>query len=255
MRRNKSSSREASVPALSRPTKNVCRMGLGVVAGGMMFVGQADAATIVNESFESSPSAQFGAFSSYAYSQNYTSTNTPPAAGLRYFTGDTGLAEQSKVAALDLTDAAPGGLPAAVLDAGLGAFDLSAYFSGYLSQGDFSAVRLQFMDASGAPLGPIVEIGGGDFVAALPTGPNGDGVAGYKDFGLDRETGAVPAGARSADLTIFTQRAAGAAADGYLDLLRLDVSAVPEPSTGVLCLSAAALLGLRRRRRAPSDCT
>src|SRR5829696_9186932 len=154
MRRNKSKSCEASGPAPSGPTKNVCRMGLGVVAGGMMFVGQADAATIVNESFETSPSAQFGAFSSYAYSQNYTSVNTPPAAGLRYFTGDFGQAQQTRVASLDLTNPA-NGVPAAALDAGLGAFDLSAYFSGYKFQTDYSAVRLQFKNASGTLLGPV----------------------------------------------------------------------------------------------------
>lgn len=240
--------------AASRPATNVCRMGLGVVAGGMMFVGQADAATIVNESFESSPSAQFGAFSSYAYAQNYTSTNTPPAAGLRYFTGDTGQPQQTRTATLNLTDAASG-IPAAALDAGLGAFDLSAFFSTYMFQTDYSAVRLQFKDASGTLLGPVVEIGGADFVAALPMSFNEAGAPNYRDWAQDREAGAIPAGARSADLTIFTQRAAGDAADGYLDLLRLDVSAVPEPSTGVVGLSAAALLALRRRRRARSHCT
>jgi hypothetical protein len=233
----------------ARGGKDLCRMGVGVLAGGLLFVGQAKAVPVINESFEVNPSKLFGVFSSYAYNQNYTSVNTPPGGGERYFTGDTGLFEQTHTATVGLTDLGAG-IPAAAIDAGLGRYDLSAYFSTYQGQNDFSEVRLQFTDASGSAVAPMIAIGGLDFVSALDFAPNAGGVAGHRDFGLDTEVGDIPLGARSAEVTIYTQRLAGAAADGYLDLLRLDVTAVPEPG------GAAALVGLtaamtRRRRRSP----
>jgi hypothetical protein len=223
-------------------------MGVGVIAGGVLFVGQAGAAPLVDESFESSPSAKFGAFASYAYSQNYTSANTPPNPGLRYFTGTKDLTQQTHVAAVNVTDPV-NGVPAAAIDAGLGRYDLSAWFSGYMTQADFSEVRLQFQNDAGAPIGAQTTIGGQEFVAGLGLSPNADDVAGYRDWGLDSSSGIIPAGARSANVTIFTQRAEGIAADGYLDLVRLDVSQVPEPGLAGVAAFASSLVLLRRRRR------
>ena len=225
--------------------KDLCRMGVGVIAGGLMFVGQAKAAPIINESFESSPSSTFGGFSSYGYAENYTSANVPPDAGDRYFTGTTGQATQTHAGTVGL------GIPGAAVDAGLANFNLSAYFSTYQDQGDFSEVRLQFKDASGTNVGNQVTIGGQDFVANLEFGPNAAGQDGYRDWGLDAASGLIPVGARSANVTIFTQRLQGNAADGYLDLLQLDVTQVPEPGAAALAVFAPALIGLRRRRRAP----
>jgi uncharacterized protein (TIGR03382 family) len=221
-------------------------MGVGVIAGGLMFVGQARATPIVSESFESSPSSVFGQFASYGYAENYTSANTPPNPGLRYFTGTTGLATQTHAGTVPLSS-----VPSAAIDAGLANYDLSAYFSTYQDQRDFSEVRLQFKNATGGNVGNLVTIGGQAFVAGLELGPNADGLPNYRDWGLDSASGIVPAGARSAALSIFTQRFDGAAADGYLDLLSLDVSTVPEPGAATLAAFAAALVGLRRRRRAP----
>src|SRR5687768_12555537 len=132
--------------------KNVCRMGVGVIAGGLMFVGQAEAAPLIDESFESSPSAIFGAFASYAYADNYTSANVPPGAGLRYFTGTSGQATQTRTGGTTIVDQ-DFGAEAAEIDAGLARYNLSAYFSGYATQGDFSEVRLRFNNGLGSAIG------------------------------------------------------------------------------------------------------
>jgi hypothetical protein len=228
--------------------RNLCRMGVGVIAGGLMFVGQAEAAPIVDESFEESPSSVFGAFSSYGYAENYTSTNIAPDAGLRYFTGTTGLATQTHHGSVPLTGVT-NGVPAAAIDAGLANYNLSAWFSTYADQTDFSQVTLLFKNAAGEDVGEPVTIGGQDFINNLGFGPNGADVGGFRDFALDSASALIPAGARTADLSIFTQRNQGNAADGYLDVLRLDVSVVPEPGAASLSAFAAALVGLRRRRR------
>ena len=223
-------------------------MGVGVIAGGLMFVGQTRAAPVVNESFESSPSSLFGQFSSYGYAENYTSVNVPPNPGLRYFTGTPGQATQTHTGTVSLTTL-PNGVPAAAIDAGLANYNLSAYFSTYADQTDFSEVRLQFKDASGANVGDPVAIGGQDFINSLGFDVNGADAPGFRDFGLDSNSGLIPSGARSAQLSIFTQRNQGNAADGYLDLVRLDVSAVPEPGAAGAAAVAASVLALRRRRR------
>ena len=229
--------------------RNLCRMGVGVIAGGLMFVGQAEAAPVVNESFESSPSSLFGAFSSYGYAENYTSVNIAPGAGLRYFTGTTGQATQTHQGTVTVADV-PNGLPSAAIDAGLANFNLSAWFSTYADQTDFSQVTLQFKNAGGGDVGDPVTIGGQEFINNLGFDVNNADAPGFRDFGLDSASGLVPIGARTADLTIFTQRNQGNAADGYLDLLRLEVTPVPEPGSASLAVFAAALVGLRRRRRA-----
>ena len=228
--------------------KNVCRMGVGVIAGGLMFVGQTRAAPIVDESFEASPSSIFGQFASYGYAENYTSVNVPPNPGLRYFTGTSGQATQTHQGTVSLTTL-PNGVPAAAIDAGLASYDLSAYFSTYADQTDFSEVRLQFKNGSGTNVGELVTIGGQDFINSLGFDVNGADQPGFRDFGLDSASGLIPGGARSAQLTIFTQRNQGAAADGYLDLLRLDVTAVPEPGAAGVAALTAAVIALRRRRR------
>jgi hypothetical protein len=229
-------------------SRNVWCLGVGVVMGGMLFVGETQA-QLISESFESTPSSLFGAFNSYAYSQNYTSPNIPPGAGLRYYTGDAA-ATTTHAATVDITDAG-GGLATATIDGGLGTFSLSAYFTTYRSQNDWSSVTVQFLDGSSADLGAPVVIGGLDFVSTLPLGP-GTNYPDEKDWGQDLETGAIPVGARSAEVTILTTRLAGSAGDGYMDLLQFNVAVVPEPEEYAAIFGLGALAGAhlwRRRNR------
>jgi hypothetical protein len=204
--------------------RKLCRVGVGVVAGGLMFVGPAKAAPLVDESFESNPSSIFGTFSSYAYNQNYTSANIPPAAGDNYYTGTPGQAQSTLTKNLVITDPNANGVAVSKIDAGMGLYNLSAWFSTYKDQNDWSAVRVQFKNASGGPLGTGVQVGGADFVAKLGIAPNADGQDGYRDWSQDSIGGTIPPLARSADVTIMTQRLVGNAADGYLDLINLDLS-------------------------------
>jgi hypothetical protein len=229
-------------------SRSLWRLGIGVVAGGLMFVGEtpAHSAAVISESFESSPSSLFGTFNSYAYSQAYTSINVPPGAGLRYYTGDPG-ATTTHSATVDITGAAA---PAAI-DAGLGNYSLSAYFSTYLTQNDWSSVTVQFRDGANGAVGSPITVGGDAFVAALGTGPGP--LAGGRDWGQDLESGVIPTGARSAEVTLLTTRLGGTAGDGYTDLVELNISAVPEPSTAAYTLLGAGALGgllwLKRRSR------
>jgi hypothetical protein len=230
-----------------RVHRNVCRLGMGVVSGGLMFVGQqaAQAGNLINESFESSPSALFGAFESYAYSQGYTGNAIPPGAGDRYYTAGA-VPSISKVTAVPLTG--PGGVPFAAIDAGLGRYNLSTWFSSYAQDPrDWSQVTLQFQDGGNNDVGQPVVIGGLAFINALSTDPSN----GFLNWAQDARAGSIPAQARNAVLTLFSQRGAGNSLDGYVDLVQLDVSqaVVPEPGTAaLLTLGALGSFAVRRRR-------
>lgn len=229
-----------------RVHRNVCRLGMGVVSGGVLFVGQAQAGNLVNESFESSPSALFGAFESYAYSQGYTGNTIPPAAGDRYYTAGA-VPSISKVAAVSLVDSS--GLPSSVIDAGLGRYNFSTWFSSYAQDPrDWSQVTLQFQDGANNNVGQPVVLGGLAFINALSTDPSN----GFLNWAQDTRAGSIPAQARNAVLTLFSQRAAGNSLDGYVDLIQLDVSqaVVPEPggAAALLTLGALGSFVIRRRR-------
>src|SRR4030095_6176979 len=81
------------------------------------------------------------------------------------------------------------------IDAGVGQYTISALFSTYIGQNDYSVLTLQFLDGSLSSLGSPVTIGGAAFVAALPGG------GGLRAWGRDAKTGLVPVGARYASIT------------------------------------------------------
>lgn len=222
--------------------------GSAVVAGGLMFVGSASAGVVVNESFEGGNSI-FGTVSTYQYSQGYTSINIPPDAGSFYYTGNPGQAQVSRSASVSIVGS--DGVSAVDIDAGLAVFDFSAWFSTYRSQNDWSSLTLQFQDQNGVALGGSFVIGGFDFVSSLGSGSSVNNVE-ERDWGQDSINGAIPVSARQAALTLFTQRLAGGAADGYTDVVRLNVSVVPEPGSGLALLVAGTLVGRLRVRRRPS---
>jgi hypothetical protein len=133
------------------------------------------------------------------------------------------------------------------IDAGLIRYNLSAFFSTYLLQRDYGTVRAFFLDGSNVELGQTA-IGGATFVGNLPALPPDQ----LRDWGQDTLGGLVPAGTRTVRIELDGDKElnVGNVADGYVDLVNFQITAVPEP--GTLSLFALGLVGgwvcWRRRR-------
>jgi PA domain-containing protein len=217
-------------------------MGLAVLTGGLAFVGAAEATELITDgSFEntansSNPNVKVGGtanpgvgggwstFSTYLYSTLYTLPG-PAGSGAAYLrpypSGTYGITQSSQTMTQLVSLTATTTLTPAKIDSGLGQFTMSAWFSSYLIQGDYSDLTLEFLDGSNNVVGPPVALGGSDFILNLPTGANTKYPQDVKEWGKDTETGTIPAGARSARVRIA---ATGTGApDGYVDLVSLDV--------------------------------
>jgi len=236
-------------------------MGLAVLAGGLAFVGGAEATELILDgSFEntintSQPIVKTGGtaspgvgggwstFSTYLYSTYYALPG-PANCGIQFLRpyppGVQGVPGSSAtvVQVASLTNGTS--LTPAKIDGGQGRFSVSAWFSSYLSQGDYSELTLEFLDASNAVIaGGPTALGGFDFVAALPTGPTPGANPKYldaKDWGQDVRSGTIPSGARTARVTIQSTSVSGSP-DGYVDLVSLDVT--DAAATGPFVSSAA----------------
>jgi len=123
---------------------------------------------------------------------------------------------------------------AAEIDAGTLAFTLEGAFGGAANEDDDASLHVRFVDATELTVG-MVTIGG--FTAADR--------GGVTRLLHDSERGFVPAGARTVELILESQRAAGDHNDGYADDLSL---VLPEPS-GWLLGAAAILTTLAMRPR------
>src|SRR3989442_8063230 len=137
-----------------RPTRS---MGLAVLAGGLSFVGAAEAAELITDgSFEnttpsSNPIVKVGGtanpgvgggwstFSTYLYSTLYTLPG-PAGSGAAYLrpyaSGTYGITQSSTNMTQLVSLTAATTLTPAKIDGGLGRFKMSAWFSSYLVQGD-----------------------------------------------------------------------------------------------------------------------
>jgi hypothetical protein len=209
-------------------------MGLAVLAGGLAFVGTADATElIIDGSFENttaggSPIVKLGgtanpgvgggwsSFSTYLYSTLYTLPG-PAGSGQQFLRPYAPNQVVTQLMSLTATTT----LTPAKIDGGQASFAMSAWFSSYLTQGDYSDLKLEFLDGSTNVVGSPIALGGMDFVANLPTGPNskyGDA----KEWGQDSNAGTIPAGARLARVTIASTPLSGLP-DGYVDVVSLDV--------------------------------
>jgi hypothetical protein len=207
------------------------KVGLSILAGGLSFVGSASAIDIVIDgSYESSTNNITGVvgvggndtagldggwthFSSYTYSAGYTQAG-PSGSGQVYLRpynsgGGSSIVMQTN----SLTRA----ITTAQIDGSQGQYNVSAWFSTYLGQNDYSDLFLQFLDTSLNPIGTTTAIGGAAFVAALPGG------TGHRAWGKDSKTGLVPPGARYAVITTSAHALSGSP-DGYVDLVSLDVT-------------------------------
>lgn len=218
-------------------------MGLAVLAGGLAFVGGVDATElIIDGSFEnvegsSNPVVKVGGkqnpatgegwstFSTYLYSTQYTMPG-PAGSGTGYLrpypSGTYGITRSSTNVFQQVSLTSGTTLTPTKIDTGNGRYVMSAWFSSYLTQGDFSDLTLEFLDDTGKVVGEAVPLGGSEFIVAIPTAANpkyGDA----KEWSRDSKEGTIPSGARLARVTIQST-SVGGAPDGYVDVVSLDVS-------------------------------
>ncbi len=223
------------------------RMGLAALAGGLAFVGAAEAVELVLDgSFENTVNSSssiiktggkanpgvgggWSIFSTYAYSTLYT---LPLTNGLGVAIGGSqflrpypagaygiNLSSDTVTQTVSLTNGTS--LTPTKIDAGQGSYTASAWFSSYLTQGDYSDLTLTFFDDSNNIIGNTDSLGGQDFVVAIPTAANTK-YTNAKFWAQDVRNGTIPAGARTAQIQIHSTSASGQP-DGYVDVVSLDV--------------------------------
>ncbi len=218
-------------------------MGLAVLTGGLAFVGAANATELIldgsfeNTSNSSNPIVKVGGtenpgvgggwsfFSTYLYSTLYTMPG-PANSGIQYLrpypSGTYGITQSRQTMTQTASLTASTSLTPAKIDGGAGRFTMSAWFSSYLVQGDFSDLTLEFRDDANGVVGEPIALGGEEFVANLPTGANSK-YGNAKEWAQDSKNGTIPTGARTARIKIqSTSR--GGAPDGYVDVVSLDVT-------------------------------
>src|SRR5690606_21155903 len=124
------------------------------------------------------------------------------------------------------------------------AMNVSAWFAGFNQASDYGMVWVYFFDTTtpdpGNPaanqIGSTVEIGGSGFTSAAWAQDSLANVA-------------VPAGTRSLGVVVISHSdLATGDTDGYVDLIELTVTQVPEPSSLALSAFGCALLAARARR-------
>src|SRR4029078_9783773 len=106
-------------------------------------------------------------FSTYLYSANYTQAG-PAGAGQAYLRPYPASSGGSQI--VSQTNTLSRAITTAQIDSSSGQYKVSAWFSTYLGQNDYSDLTLEFLDASMATVGSQVSLGGAAFVAALPGG-------------------------------------------------------------------------------------
>ncbi|HEY6228813.1 MAG TPA: PA domain-containing protein [Verrucomicrobiae bacterium] len=221
-------------------------MGLAVLSGGMAFVGSASATElIVDGSFENTTSvtatvraggvantdpavgAGWSTFSTYLYSTKYAGFPGPANSGASFLrpypSGTYGVTRSSDTVVQNVSLTGASGLTTAKIDAGQGLYRLAGWFSGYLDQTDYSDLTLEFFDGIGNAVGDPVPLAGIDFYAAIPQYDNGR-YPNARQWVQDTKSGTIPAGARTARVTIHATPVGGGAPDGYVDNVSLDVS-------------------------------
>ena len=218
-----------------------------------MFAGSLPAANaIVNGSFEESngsngTNAGFGWVSANGFANvfdvySHTTAvwyagSAPAGAGEWYFhTVDLGTIPSGAIVeqSITLSDFASSGN----IDAGNVGYDFSAQIAGYQNGADTASLELVFLDAASSQVGSTVTLDG--------TTGGADGITNTWD--PFSSAGTVPANAQTARVQIL-QTTAGTSNgnDNYVDLVALDITTIPEPST--LVLGSLGLLGFFRRRR------
>lgn len=208
-----------------------------LTAGGLFVVTAAQAAPldtnlVVDPGFENIDPASDGPFTSvrlnqwlsdsddnwaYPYSSNYSGPTVPPNSGAHHYTGGFAPGEGATYQVIDVSTGPSG----TAIATGLAKFDLSGFFSTYLTQDEFSTVDAVFLNASDVELGSA-SAGGLEFGQTLPIVPAalGDG----RDWGQDSRSGLLPVGTAK----VRVQLSGGGAAnfDGYTDNVDFRISQV-----------------------------
>src|SRR5436190_7220013 len=151
------------------------KLGLSILAGGLSFVGSASAIDLmIDGSYESSTNNLSGyigtggsdtagidggwtMFSTYTYSANYTQAGAAGSgqAYLRpYPAGVHGIANSART--VSQTNSLTRAITTAQIDGSQGQYTVSAWFSTYHADNDYSDMALQFLDATLNPIGNTV---------------------------------------------------------------------------------------------------
>jgi hypothetical protein len=226
--------------------RNRTTAGLAILAGGLAFVGSANALDlIVNGSFENPTNGWAGYWRTYNYSATYYAGPPVPASegpsnlyGWRHASANnawgsftTPAADPSQALAfantqtVELTNALTG----AAIDAGLGRYTFSAWLASWTANPEQPYINLRFLDASGVnQMGTDVAfdratanlwVGNAD--SNDPTPPDASNHMWSKYL----TTAPVPLGARKAKVYVTRSFNSGLSGspDTYVDLIKLNV--------------------------------
>ena len=193
-----------------------------ILAGSLMFAGSAGADVSFFSTFDNGSQASndgsWKGFTTYAYSENYT-LSTPSGSGSHY--GKTNDGDLTTI--IDLTNH---GKDTASIAAGEMSYHFSAYLGSYTENGDRAAIRYQFRDASGTPIGkPTV------FDDGLSKLPNGTWTQ------YTAPAAQIPRKATRVIITVTKSPSVKKVAsknDGYVDLVRFHTSKTSKSSPATL---------------------
>jgi len=230
--------------------------GVAVLAGGMMFAGDAGAQTIISEDFEAaSPGSSGWVFAQYGTGANYSASphSGVPGGGDSYgwnpdsnANGDA--ADVSASTAVDLT-------------VGHKVIKFDGWLASYTANDDYARFEAEFFDdlgGAGTSLGTVVLADGTLLTAAdgVTESVDSTGLIIAGDAGANRHnwkhyvtTNSISAGALSVVINYHgDHEGVNNGNDAYADNINI-TTAIPEPaSLALLGLGGLALAGMRRRK-------